>query len=67
MKYSYATGISYQYEVVRHKNSLALELWKRLYVIGLKSELPVFIEFSMSEDEDCAEWKANLFGFCRVI
>ena len=65
-KYSYTPGISYQYEVEKQENSLALELWKRLCVVGLKSELPIFIEFFMSEG-DCNEWKANLFGFCRVI
>jgi hypothetical protein len=65
-KFSYTPGISYHYEVEKHENSLALELWKRLCVVGLKSKLPVFIEFFMSEG-DCNEWKANLFGFCRVI
>ncbi len=44
-KFSYTPGISYQYEVEKHENSLALKLWKRLCVVGLKSELPVFIEF----------------------
>ncbi len=65
-KFSYTPGISYQYEVEKHENSLALKLWKRLCVVGLKSELPVFIEFFLSEG-DCNEWKANLFRFCRVI
>jgi len=67
LKPSYSTGISFCYPVLTNEGSLALELYKRLCIIGLKSNLPVFVEFYMDEFGQDSDWKSNIFGFMRVI
>jgi len=66
-KADYRTGVSFGYAVSTHDESLATELYNRLVTIGLKSSLPVIVEFYTDMTSYSTDWKDHLFGFCRVI